>query len=86
MAEYELLSDIEQDIFALDDEVHKICGFGVSTTYRCDKCRRYNTDHQQQSVSECNYQKLSGDEFCQEIKLQREQLKQTMDRWKELRS
>ena len=79
MAEYELSTDIQKQIFALDDELHKLCGFGVSTTYRCDKCWRYSTDHRQQSVQNCNFKKLDGDNFCDEIKLQREQLQRAID-------
>ena len=79
MAEYELSTDIQQQIFALDDELHKLCGFGVSTTYRCDKCWRYSTDHRQQSVQDCNFKKLDGTNFCDEIKLQREQLQKAIE-------
>ena len=77
---YELSSDIEDDIFALSDQLVELCGAGVGSQPRCGQCWRLTSQHEEYHLgADCGYEKLTGEEYCESLKLQRSHLQKLLD-------
>ena len=77
---YELSSNIEDDIFALGDQLVDFCGAGVGSQPRCGKCWHLTNQHEHYELGQgCGYPKLNGEEYCEDLKIQRSHLQQLLD-------
>ena len=55
-------------------QTHVLDKFGDLTTYRCDKCSRLATEHENGSVFGCAMEQLSGEEYVASLKRQLNEL------------